>query len=71
MVLVRTRTGRVGRRHIFYSSVAQSVEHLTVNQAVTGSSPVRGAKIPIDQTVYGYFSILERIALQFVREPTR
>ena len=26
-----------------YSSIAQSVEHLTVNQGVTGSSPVRGA----------------------------
>ena len=24
------------------SSIAQSVEHLTVNQGVTGSSPVRG-----------------------------
>ena len=28
---------------IICSSVAQSVEHLTVNQGVTGSSPVRGA----------------------------
>ena len=27
-----------------YSSLAQSVEHLTVNQGVTGSSPVGGAK---------------------------
>ena len=27
-----------------YSSVAQLAEHLTVNQVVTGSSPVRGAK---------------------------
>ena len=26
-----------------YSSIAQSVEHLTVNQGVTGSSPVGGA----------------------------
>ena len=26
-----------------YSSLAQSVEHLTVNQGVTGSSPVGGA----------------------------
>ena len=26
-----------------YSSLAQSVEHLTVNQVVTGSSPVGGA----------------------------
>ena len=29
---------------IRYSSLAQSVEHLTVNQGVTGSSPVGGAK---------------------------
>ena len=28
----------------FYSSIAQSVEHLTVNQGVTGSSPVGGVK---------------------------
>ena len=28
-----------------YSSIAQSVEHLTVNQGVTGSSPVGGANI--------------------------
>lgn len=28
-----------------YSSVAQQVEHLTVNQAVVGSSPARGAKV--------------------------
>ena len=27
-----------------YSSIAQSVEHLTVNQGVTGSSPVGGVK---------------------------
>ena len=30
--------------HSIYSSLAQSVEHLTVNQGVTGSSPVGGAK---------------------------
>ena len=28
----------------FYSSVAQLVEQLTVNQLVAGSSPARGAK---------------------------
>ena len=28
-----------------YSGIAQSVEHLTVNQGVTGSSPVAGARI--------------------------
>ena len=27
-----------------YSSIAQSVEHLTVNQGVTGSSPVGGVE---------------------------
>ena len=28
---------------LLHSSLAQSVEHLTVNQGVTGSSPVGGA----------------------------
>ncbi len=28
----------------WYSSIAQSVERMTVNHDVTGSSPVRGAK---------------------------
>ena len=28
-----------------HSGIAQSVEHLTVNQGVTGSSPVAGARI--------------------------
>ena len=32
---------------VVHSSVAQSVEHLTVNQGVTGSSPVRGATFHI------------------------
>ena len=32
-----------------YSSLAQSVEHLTVNQGVTGSSPVGGAKKKADR----------------------
>ena len=30
--------------HQTYSSIAQSVERMTVNHDVTGSSPVRGAK---------------------------
>ena len=30
---------------LFYSSVAQLVEQLTVNQLVAGSSPARGANI--------------------------
>ena len=29
--------------HLIYSSIAQSVERMTVNHDVTGSSPVRGA----------------------------
>ena len=38
------RPGKIDRcRHLQYSSIAQSVEHLTVNQGVTGSSPVGGA----------------------------
>ncbi len=30
---------------VIYSSVAQLVEQLTVNQLVAGSSPARGAKL--------------------------
>ena len=53
-ILAWRRVGKIGHsRHtlgihfvslIAYSSIAQSVEHLTVNQGVTGSSPVGGAK---------------------------
>lgn len=36
------------RRHVTkHSSIAQSVEHLTVNQAVAGSNPARGANFVI------------------------
>ena len=38
-----TKNFRSRNRLEEYSSVAQSVEHLTVNQGVTGSSPVGGA----------------------------
>ena len=38
------RPGKIGRRQHLYSSLAQSVEHLTVNQGVVGSSPTGGAK---------------------------
>ena len=34
-----------------YSSLAQSVEHLTVNQGVAGSSPAGGAKKSLTQSV--------------------
>ena len=57
MVLVRTRTGRVGHRHIFYSSLAQSVEHSAVNRVVAGSSPARGAKNTVTHKGYGVFSL--------------
>ncbi len=39
------RTQQVLLAEFLYSSVAQSVERLTVNQDVTGSSPVGGAMI--------------------------
>ena len=35
-----------------YSSVAQLVEQLTVNQLVVGSSPTRGAKNLLKQNIY-------------------
>ena len=34
-----------------HSSIVQSVEHLTVNQGVVGSSPTRGARWPVGQVV--------------------
>ena len=41
----------------FYSSLAQSVEHLTVNQGVTGSSPVGGAKMSLKIIDFGAFFV--------------
>ena len=55
----------VGKTHKFgtdfcavspHSSLAQSVEHLTVNQGVTGSSPVGGANNTSKIVVFGVFS---------------
>ena len=43
-----------------YSSVAQLVEQLTVNQLVAGSSPARGASKP-DQTVHNIQFIIRTI----------
>ena len=44
------------------SSIAQSVEHLTVNQGVTGSSPVGGAKTSTSVRLTGVlFSALIRV----------
>ena len=41
-----------------YSSVAQLVEQLTVNQLVAGSSPARGAKISIQPLKLYYLLIV-------------
>ena len=38
------RPGTIGRRQHKYSSIAQPVEHATVNRRVVGSSPTWGAK---------------------------
>ena len=43
-ILGRRRPGKIGRCRHIYSSIAQSVERMTVNHDVTGSSPVGGAK---------------------------
>ena len=36
-------------KKIVYSSIAQSVERMTVNHDVTGSSPVGGAKVKVSK----------------------
>ncbi len=41
----------------FYSSVAQLVEQLTVNQLVAGSSPARGANYPTFSNLAVLFNI--------------
>ena len=45
-----SRENRVPEGAPRYSSIAQSVERMTVNHDVTGSSPVRGAKSPSRKT---------------------
>ena len=46
-----------------YSSIAQSVERMTVNHDVTGSSPVGGAKNPECVSVWDFtFSLFTRLA---------
>ena len=39
------RSGKIG--HSLHSSLAQSVEHVTVNHGVVGSSPTGGARSPV------------------------
>ena len=43
MILGGRLPGKVSRRRILYSSLAQSVERMTVNHDVAGSSPAGGA----------------------------
>ena len=69
-ILIWRRIGKIGHcRHIIretlkcfpcnrltqYSSLAQSVEHLTVNQVVAGSSPAGGAKKGTKDSFLGSF----------------
>ena len=42
---------------LYYSSVAQLVEQLTVNQLVAGSSPARGANYPTFSNFEALFKI--------------
>ena len=55
------RPGKIERRRhiLLYSSIAQSVERMTVNHDVTGSSPVGGAKEKSCQRkLAGFFFVL-------------
>ena len=46
-----------------YSSLAQSVEHLTGNQGVTGSSPVGGAKQNPPSKEGGFFGCMKLVKI--------
>ena len=48
---------KYGLKNPSYSSVAQSVERVTVNHDVTGSSPVRGATKSPENLVFGAFFV--------------
>ena len=56
-----------------YSSLAQSVEHLTVNQGVVGSSPTGGAKQrkPPDAVVFFVFLPLSDFHRRLLRRTAR
>ncbi len=59
------RPGKIDRcRHLRYSSIAQSVEHLTVNQGVTGSSPVGGASKKHLPNGRCFFIVIRRMQLK-------
>ena len=46
------RPGTIGRRQHKYSSIAQPVEHATVNRRVVGSSPTWGASILVAAVIF-------------------
>ena len=64
--------------NLIYSSIAQSVERMTVNHDVAGSSPAWGARNrkPVDDVFTGFFIVLvwavctrtARQILQFLRQ---
>ena len=54
-----------------YSSLAQSVERMTVNHDVAGSSPARGAtKKPVSQSVYRLFNSISSDSLTWSERQT-
>ena len=54
----------ISKGSLIYSSLAQSVEHLTVNQVVAGSSPAGGAKTKPPNRVVFCFGFLSLISDQ-------
>ena len=50
-------------KKIVYSSIAQSVERMTVNHDVTGSSPVGGATKRVDYLICSLFSSINKSML--------
>ena len=50
----------------FYSSLAQSVEHMTVNHGVVGSSPTGGAKYGNAVTMCGGITFVKLWAFSSV-----
>ena len=51
--------------HQIYSSIAQLVEHLTVNQVVPGSRPGRGAKLCISRIVALFLASIQKKWVRF------
>ena len=47
--------GKIGRRQVFYSSLAQLVERTAVNRDVASSSLARGAKKAVNWKLAAFF----------------